>query len=227
MGQTRTFWVRLVLPEAVPSDAIRVEMEVEDKAVLDLKDKILSQVASDLPQAYSVPWITLSLPPPSSDSLASHSSHTSTLDDVSLSSPSSTAVEPDHLLLDSSTAITDLPEDAGTSKRKIIVKFPAKESSGAKAVSKGLTKDPNRPRTLFERGIAGRNEHIQIKNALDFSDIYPGGKVPKGSKNEVTCTVLFKLLAAMLILVCFFVGITYVLELTEDYVTKIPGRTDL
>eukprot|EP00270_Netrium_digitus_P007574 TRINITY_DN2211_c0_g1_i1.p1 TRINITY_DN2211_c0_g1~~TRINITY_DN2211_c0_g1_i1.p1 ORF type:complete len:327 (-),score=64.85 TRINITY_DN2211_c0_g1_i1:146-1045(-) len=66
--------------------------------------------------------------------------------------------------------------------------------------------------TLFEQGIAGADEPEHIRNAKDLSELYPGGKVPRGGSNTVDAKVVRKILLCVLAMVLFFSAMTFLLE---------------
>eukprot|EP00271_Cylindrocystis_brebissonii_P014637 TRINITY_DN36074_c0_g1_i1.p1 TRINITY_DN36074_c0_g1~~TRINITY_DN36074_c0_g1_i1.p1 ORF type:complete len:218 (+),score=37.05 TRINITY_DN36074_c0_g1_i1:238-891(+) len=189
---SQVYWFRLCFPGEPPSDAIPVSLETGDVTVLDLKRRLLEEVKEALPRATALPWITLILP-----------------------AVSGVAVRQ----LDSSEDLSELPEGAGGRKRHIHAHIRFVGSVGPPPPSSKVAA-PKKPRgegTLFEQGIAGPDEPAHIRNAKDFSDLMPGGKVRQGDSDNFDLRKITKILLVFGALMLLGLAILYCLENTPRW----------
>lgn len=202
----REFWLKLFLRGESPSDAICVQVEEADTTISDLKRRFLQEIREILPGQTALPWISLTLPP----------------------SPFSDGLDPVQTL-DSSQELSELPEGAGSKKWQMHAEVRLLGDMGPPV---DRTAQPqvratrgSEGRTLYERGLAGRDEPDHIKNALDFKELYPGGKLPQGGKLDFSLVTFLKLLLTFGFIGCLMMVTVYFLENLPSILEKRSGTS--
>ncbi|GJP37340.1 hypothetical protein CLOM_g21759 [Closterium sp. NIES-68] len=190
-------WVRVEFPEEDLSDAIRVRGSLLgiNATILDLKERLAENLVASGSETIPIHRVFITLSPPPGNAEEARQ-------------------------LSASDSLDDLPEGAGGPKRPLIARVRGGAAAAAAAPAKPV---PKKPQTLFEKGLAGKDEPPQIRNALDIRDLYPGGVLPRsGVKDENIFIKLIKLALVFALLVGIAGGAMYLLgEVLPKYYSNM------
>ncbi|CAI7854635.1 unnamed protein product [Closterium sp. NIES-54] len=190
-------WLRVEFPGEDLSDVIRIRGATlgANATILDLKERLAETIASSGSESIPVHRVFVTLP----------------------AAPGAAGNAEEARQLSASDSLDELPEGAGGPKWPLIarVRGPAAAAAPAKPV-------PKKPQTLFEKGLAGKDEPPQIRNAMDMRDLYPGGVLPRsGIKDENLIIKILKLALVFALLVGIAAGAMYLLgEVLPKYYSR-------
>ncbi|CAI5970056.1 unnamed protein product [Closterium sp. NIES-64] len=193
-------WLRVEFPGEDLSDAIRIRGATlgANPTILDLKERLAESIASSGSESIPVHRVFVTLP----------------------AAPGAAGNAEEARQLSASDSLNELPEGAGGPKWPLIarVRGPAAAAAPAKPV-------PKKPQTLFEKGLVGKDEPPQIRNAMDLRELYPGGVLPRsGVKDENFFIKLLKLALVCALLVGIAAAAMYLLgEVLPKAETFQPG----